>query len=152
MSIHKRGFTLIELLVVLALIAFLSTVSVLALGSARESSRDSKRLSDLKQLQGSLEWYYTNVGSYPVAPTGVALGIDANGTSCLDKDGGFEAKADCDMNSDDTYMGIVPVDPGSYNYIYNSVDGASYTVVATLEGQINNLGPGNITLSPSGIQ
>ena len=48
---NKKGFTLIELLVVIAIIGLLSTLAVIALGSARQKSRDAKRLSDLKQVQ-----------------------------------------------------------------------------------------------------
>ncbi|MBT3816923.1 MAG: prepilin-type N-terminal cleavage/methylation domain-containing protein, partial [Candidatus Magasanikbacteria bacterium] len=80
---NKKGFTLIELLVVIAIIGLLSTLAVVALGSAREKARDSKRLSDLKQMQTALELYYTDVGSYPTAAAGVVLGVEANDTVCL---------------------------------------------------------------------
>ena len=43
----KKGFTLVELLVVIAIIALLSTLSVVALNSARVKSRDARRLSTL---------------------------------------------------------------------------------------------------------
>lgn len=62
---NKKGFTLIELLVVIAIIGLLSTLAVVALGSARTKARDSKRLADLKQLQTALELYYTDQNAYP---------------------------------------------------------------------------------------
>ena len=56
---NKKGFTLIELLVVVAIIGLLSTLAVVALSTAREKTRDSKRLSDLKNIQTALELHYT---------------------------------------------------------------------------------------------
>ena len=64
---NKKGFTLIELLVVIAIIGLLSTLAVVALGSARVKARDSKRVSDLKQVQTALELYYTDQNAYGCA-------------------------------------------------------------------------------------
>ena len=49
------------------------------------------------------------------------------------------------------YMGQVPVDPKSGNYTYSIVS-SSYSITAELEGTVNNLGPGTVTLSPSGLK
>lgn len=142
---NKKGFTLIELLVVIAIIGLLSTLAVVALGSAREKARDSKRLSDLKQVQTALELYYTDQNSYPtVAAPGAVLG--AGNYVCLDPDG-FEPTADCA----NPYMGLVPTDPGSGEYTYLSADGTTYSITGELEGDVNGLN-GAITASPSGIQ
>jgi general secretion pathway protein G len=62
-----RGFTLIELLVVMAIIGLLSTVVLASLTTARKKGRDTKRISDVKQLQIALELYYDNNGNYPTA-------------------------------------------------------------------------------------
>lgn len=144
-SMNKKGFTLIELLVVIAIIGLLSTLAVVALGSAREKARDSKRLSDLKQVQTALELYYTDQNAYPiaVAPGGV---LGSANYICLDADG-FEPAADCA----NPYMGLVPTDPGSFDYTYVSADGSTYSITGELEGDVNGLN-GAITASPSGIQ
>ncbi len=55
---NKKGFTLIELLVVIAIIGLLATLAVVALGNARQKSRDAKRVSDIKQFQTALELRY----------------------------------------------------------------------------------------------
>lgn len=67
MNKDKQGFTLIELLVVIAIIGLLSTLSVIALNSARSKARDAKRISDVKQMQVALEMYYNDMGDYPTA-------------------------------------------------------------------------------------
>ena len=136
----RRGFTLIELLVVIAIIGLLSTLAVVALGSARLKARDSKRLADLKQLQTALELYYTDQNAYPA---GAAAALGAGNFACLNATG--FAAAGCA----NAYMGQVPVDPKSGNYTY-TLAGNSYTVDATLEGAVNGLS-GAIKLTPSGI-
>jgi general secretion pathway protein G len=71
-KINQKGFTLIELLVVIAIIGLLSTLAVVSLNNAREKSRDSKRVSDIKQMQTALEMYYTECGQYPEELTNTA--------------------------------------------------------------------------------
>jgi len=68
-----RGFTLIELLVVIAIIGILSSIVLASLNSARTKGRDTKRVSDIKQLQLALELYYDANGSYPAALTEATL-------------------------------------------------------------------------------
>jgi len=63
----KKGFTLIELLVVIAIIGILSSVVLASLNSARQKSRDARRVSDIKQLQLALELYFDASGTYPLA-------------------------------------------------------------------------------------
>src|SRR3989339_2103409 len=137
---NKKGFTLIELLVVIAIIGLLSTLAVVALGSARVKARDSKRVSDLKQVQTALELYYTDQNAYPPG-AGLNLGEDATAL-CLHV-GGFAASGCANP-----YMGQVPKDPTSgQHYIYTAAAG-SYTITANLEGNVNGLTLG-VTLSPS---
>ena len=63
----RSGFTLIELLVVISIIGLLASVVLTSLNSARTSAQDAKRVSDLNQLQKSIELYYHNTGSYPAS-------------------------------------------------------------------------------------
>jgi len=65
MEKKKSGFTLIELLVVIAIIGLLATLSVVALNNARERARDSRRVSDIKQIQTALELYFNANDEYP---------------------------------------------------------------------------------------
>lgn len=141
----RKGFTLIELLVVIAIIGLLSTLAVVALGSARQRARDSKRLADLKQTQTALELYYSEVGAYPIAGTAITLGVAGSTQVCLNASGWQAA------NCSNPYMAIVPKDPGSGTYSYTAASpGSTYTIAAALEGTVNGLS-GNIRATPSGI-
>lgn len=145
MSKNKpKGFTLIELLVVIAIIGLLSTLAVIALGSAREEARDQNRLSDLKQIQTALEIYFTENNQYPVAKEGVVL--DGNKAKCLNPEKGF-TRSGCDNS-----LSKIPSDPGENNYVYSSEEGDTYTIRARLEGKTNGLQAGPIVVTPSGIK
>ena len=108
---QNRGFTLIELLVVIAIIGILSSVVLASLNSAREKSRDAKRISDIKQLQLALELYFDSNSGYPSALT----------TANLVTPG---------------YIAALPVDPSSgsaYSYAALNAGCTSYHLGATLE-------------------
>ena len=141
---NRKGFTLIELLVVIAIIGLLSTLSVVALGSARQKSRDSKRLSDLKQVQTALELYYTDNNTYPT--TTVTLGT--TDAKCLGTNG-FHATGGC---SGTTYMGLVPTEPtpGGTGYTYTGAS-TTFSITATLESAVNDLRAGGIIATQNGI-
>ena len=64
--LKATGFTLIELLVVMAIIGILSAVVLTSLNGARQKGRDARRISDVKQIQLSLELYYDSTGAYPL--------------------------------------------------------------------------------------
>jgi len=141
----RKGFTLIELLVVVAIIGLLSTLAVTALGGARKKARDSRRLSDVKQLQTALELYYTDNTDYP---TGANINLGDTNYACLSS-GGF-GSTNC---ATDAYMPKVPKDPTSSStyYTYNRDSTTSYHITYTTESksEVGNAGtyiavPGNI--------
>lgn len=61
----NKGFTLIELLVVIAIIGLLASVIMASLSTARSKARDTRRLSDMEQIQIALELYLSDNGQYP---------------------------------------------------------------------------------------
>ncbi len=73
----NRGFTLIELLVVIAIIGILSSVVLASLSIARQKSRDAKRISDVEQIQLSLELFYDANQMYPSTTPAGYSGDDA---------------------------------------------------------------------------
>lgn len=102
-----RGFTLIELLVVIAIIGILSSIVLASLNTARQKSRDARRVADIKQLQLAMQLYYDASSTYPTALSELVP----------------------------TYIATVPTDPvaqAAYGYERLS-SGASYAICANLE-------------------
>lgn len=62
---NRPGFTLVELLVVIAIIGILSSLSTVALTSARSRARDAQRRGDLRQVYTALQLYYDVRDTYP---------------------------------------------------------------------------------------
>jgi prepilin-type N-terminal cleavage/methylation domain-containing protein len=86
----KKGFTLIELLVVIAIIGILSSVVLASLNSARQKSRDARRVSDIKQMQLALELFFDSNQTYPATIGEIA-------------DGGFIATVPTGPSANETY-------------------------------------------------
>jgi len=143
MKNNKKGFTLIELLVVIAIIGLLSTLSILALNTARARSRDARRVADVKQIQTALEMYYNDTGSYP-ATASVTAGARL-------------------YSGDSTYIAAIPKPPTPTNdgdcavlttpvYTYTVDAGNStYTLKYCLGAAVNDLTDGLHTATPAGI-
>lgn len=147
MKQEKKAFTLIELLVVIAIIGLLSTLSILALNQARARARDTKRISDVKQIQTALELVYNADGDYPTSIT--------TGSAIKDK-------------GNNVYLAAVPAPPTpvdgkncpdlqpAYTYAKTGAgqDGdASYTIQYCLGADVNNVEGNQLqTASPAGIK
>lgn len=159
-SINKKGFTLIELLVVLLIIGLLATISIVALGTARQKGRDTRRLTDIKGIQNSLELYFLDNNGYPTdgvagLPNPPTLGA-GNYQTLTSAAAGWEAS----VTGTTVYMQKVPANPtpGGAAYTYTSKDAAgatcdaspcaSYTVDFSLESGAGGFGTGAHTATP----
>lgn len=79
----NKGFTLIELLVVIAIIGLLTSVILASLSSAREKSRNTRRLADLHQIEIAFRQIEDEKGSLPtVTPLIACLGESSTSSTC----------------------------------------------------------------------
>lgn len=153
----SKGFTLIELLVVIAIIGLLSTLAVVALNSARQKSRDSKRVADVKQIQTALELYFADNNGYPLgATTAPTLGA---GTATTLSSSGWASTV-----TGTSYMGLVPSAPtpndgtcspaqNAYTYVAaETTPVATYNITFCLGAQVGSLGAGLRTADANGIR
>lgn len=134
MKKHLQAFTLIELLVTIAIIGVLSTLSLVAVNSVRESGRDAKRKTDIETIRAALELYKADAGVYPAA-------LPAVGASLTSIDG------------TKVYLSVVPDDPSTgRDYLY-TVSSGKYFLCAALEGGTGdvNCAAGTGTAASCGI-
>lgn len=123
---HKKskGFSLIELIVVIAIIALLSTIVLAALGNARQKGRDSRRVSDLRQIRNALQLYYTANKSYPTDFTNL---VTAKYIASIPNDPAGNDGTSCRGTGVGTPLG--------YCYAVTT-DGSSYHIAAQMESNV----------------
>ena len=120
-----KGFTLIELIVVVGILSILAVVGIAALNPVEQFKKasDSRRKSDLAQIQKAVEVYYQDNGSYPLSDSYmITIPAQSGGTTIIDWGKSWIP-----------YMNILPKDPAnSKNYVYSST-GQSYFIYASLD-------------------
>lgn len=63
--LHQKGYTLIEILVVITTIGVLTSIILAALTPSRIRARDARRITDVKQLQGAINNFFSVCYTYP---------------------------------------------------------------------------------------
>lgn len=121
-SSQVRAFTLIELMVVVAIIALLTGIVMTNLSSSKGKARDSKRVSDIGQLQLTLELYFDRCKQYPSLISG---DISTINNGCPNGSG-------ITLGS---YISKIPTDPNGavYDYAVNGTPPTDYVLRAKLE-------------------
>ena len=117
------GFTLIELMVVIAIIAILTAIITANFTSAKSRSRDTKRVSDIAQIQLALAGFFDRCNAYPAT-------LDTTATSATCPSG-------ITLGS---FISRIPSPPNSSEYYFYAVNATGnayddYFLNATLENQ-----------------
>ncbi len=123
-SSRSRAFTLIEMLVVIGIIALLSGIILVSLNSSRAKARDAKRISDIAQIQLSLEQYFDRCQQYPANITDLTAPCATNSSITLG-----------------TFISKIPTPPSggsvtqtAYDYAVNTTGYGDFVLHATFEG------------------
>ena len=156
------GFTLIELLVVIAIIALLSSVALIAFISARQKSRDAKRLSDMTQMSNAMELYFATNKGYPSGPFGIPTPLVSGGVANKLPSVPQPADGDCAAISYPSPPVPGTVYGAEYYYfpsgtVYLAPDGVTqvypdYGYYFCLGNQTGNFSPGQHILTPKGLR
>lgn len=117
----ERGFTIVELLIVIVIIAILAAIIIVAYNGIQNRSYDSRRLSDVQDIQKAIEAYKVTNGVYPPV---TAANQDPQGYESSYVTGSF-------LNSIKTsgLSGSMPVDPinnSTYSYRYYLYNAGQY--------------------------
>ena len=110
-----KGFSLIELMVVIAIIAILKAIITSNLAQSKAKARDSKRISDIAQLQLALELFFDRCNGYPPD-----INLNSTISSCPN---------DPVTNQPVTFgyfIGKIPVGPNANENYYYSTPGSPY--------------------------
>ena len=115
----RRGFTLVELVVVISILAILSGVLVPRVSKHIQSSRDARRLADVKTIRNAVEQYYMDKGAYPAADRNSSYGgwdvsHDGDFITTLRNDGYLEEMPEDPINDEGFHYRYYVYDQGTY--------------------------------------
>jgi len=136
MKTRKKAYTLAEIVLAVMIIGLIFSIVSVSLSEIRRNSRDTRRVSDIAQIQLALEEYYRDEGFYPDT---LNLGENLIGST-----------------TNRIYIIRVPQNPQPAasncepsNYQYTK-DGDSYQIKFCLEKNIDEYNTGQNCLSPIG--
>jgi prepilin-type N-terminal cleavage/methylation domain-containing protein len=141
MKYKEEGFTLIEILAVIIIVGILASMATASMFKLRSKAQDTKRLSDMRQIQYALDRYASDHGGqYPSDSEFIP------GGSLVSRNGHV------------VYMESVPHNPlpqtggdcpnTDYQY-FQGIDGLSYNLTYCLSNKMKNLEPGICVAMPS---
>jgi prepilin-type N-terminal cleavage/methylation domain-containing protein len=127
-----QGFTIVELLIVIVVIGILAAITIVAYNGIQVRARDTIRIHDIKSIQGVVEAYNAEHGSYPMPANG-----SGNWSGLCSSFGSLTTY----VTGVSDYMPQQPVDPkyklpsDNHCYLYRS-DGINYIILAwqSMEG------------------
>lgn len=144
-KLNSAGFTLVELLIVISVIGVLAAGFITLINPSHhlKNSRDSRRKSDLKQIQAALELYRSDQGLYPA---------EGGGHTVDNCSGKF---VDTCGSASIVYLQSVSKDPSTGNNYYYCTGGCGspangYRIYSCLENA-NDTDPNKLSSLPGGV-
>ncbi len=104
----QEGFTIVELLIVIVVIGILATLVIITFSGIQQRARDTQRQTDINGIQGHVEAYYADTGTYPTLAMINSTAFRAAHMRGLDP----EAL----LAPDDTVIGSAAAANGHYQY------------------------------------
>jgi len=132
---NKKGFTLIELLVVIAVIGLLASIVLVSMGPARKKAKDTRRMTDLKQISSAMELCY---GEPTCAGGQDRYASTTAGANTVTSIGIFMPKVPCDpLGCSAGYNWTANASPYQYYCVYTKLEAETDTwVCASNKGAV----------------
>lgn len=127
----SEGFTLMELMIVMVIMSILASLVIGNFSTSTKRGRDTRRKTDLGNIQTALESYFNDKGVYPTGVTGVMTGCGVGDSMPCNWGSAFIDKYST------LYMNILPADPVSGKKYYYVSAGSSYKIYAKLENTLD---------------
>ncbi len=137
---NKNAFTFVEILVTISILVVLISISIFAFRSTGAESRNTKRVSDIKQIQVALDMYRKESGSFPTTITmGSELKNATTSTVFLKKIPNNPSPEDDGTCADQNYQ-----------YTYATATD-TYTLSFCISDSVGDLSAGNYQATINGI-
>lgn len=146
---RNQGFTIVELLIVIVVIGILAALVITTYNGIQQKARNTERTTDINAVQGQLEAYYAEKGTYPSTAD---LGTNgANNVTWIAANmKGLDKEALSDPNANPHDYSLSNSGPVASKYDYEPLDAGllacttdnaadpctSFKLIATYEGSV----------------